>query len=135
MSTVHALVQAAFCGNAAEVLSLLDLGVPIDAQDGEGWNALHAAIENEERECISLLIKNGADIARVVNGLTPLAHAVDISIDGTIQTGGSQGDEPVDIVRYLLSVGADPLPGLIVAESYGSQKLIALLSAAEPRYR
>lgn len=133
MSTVHELVRAAFSGNGEEIIRLLDLGVPINAQDGEGWNPLHAAIENEEMECISLLIANGADVACIVNGLTPLAHAVDVAIDGTIQTGGSPGDEPVEIIRYLLSVGADPLPGLTVAKSYGSQKLVTLLSAAEHR--
>jgi ankyrin repeat protein len=133
MSTVHELVRAALNGKIDEIIRLLDLGVPIDAQDGEGWNALHAAIENEQKECVSLLIVNGADIACIVNGMTPLAHAVDISIDGTMQTGGSQGDEPVDIVRYLLSLGADPSPGLAVAKSYGSQKLITLLSATEDR--
>lgn len=133
MDAIHELVRAAFSGNTEEITRLLDVGVPINAQDGEGWNPLHAAIENDQKECICLLVENGADIACVINGLTPLAHAVDITIDGTIQTGGSQGDEPVDIVRYLLSAGADPLPGLAVAESYGSQKLIALLSAAEDR--
>jgi uncharacterized protein len=133
MDKVQALVRAASAGNEEEISILLDSGVPIDAQDGDGWNALHAAIENERMGCISLLVDNGADLGCVVNGLTPLAHAVDISIDGTIQTGGTPGDEPVDIVRYLLSLGADPLPGLKVAESYASQKLIALLSSAKHR--
>jgi len=78
---------------------MLHEGVNIDSK-GRVWNALHAAIESEEFDCVKFLIGRGADIECINNNLSPLAHAVDISIDGTIQTGGSSGDEPIDIKEY-----------------------------------
>ena len=130
---VRELIRAALHGRADEIVRLLDLGVPIDAQ-ADGQNPLHAAIGNEQIECIHLLVSKGADVNYAIDGWSPLAYAVDIAIDGTIQRGGDQYDEPVETIRYLLSVGADPSPGLDVAKSYGSKKLVALLEAAKERY-
>jgi ankyrin repeat protein len=131
MNNTEDLVQAAFEGRTDDVRRLLDQGVPIDAP-GKNWNPLHAAIENEQLECVQLLIARGADVEYVTDlleaGMTPLAHAVDIAIDGTNQRGGSPWDAPTDIVCALLRAGADPSPGLLVAREYGSEKFLALLS-------
>jgi ankyrin repeat protein len=124
-----ALVQAAFNGDLATLRQLLLSGANVDAL-GPNWTPLHAAIENENVECVKALVQHGARIDLDVNGLTPLAHAVDIAIDGTIQTGGVPGDEPTAIVEFLIAQGADPKPGLEVAEGYGSRKFICLLQAA-----
>lgn len=123
------LIQAAFNGDLSRVERLLHAGVDVNAA-GAHSTPLHAAIEGEQLECIKVLIRHGADIEKVAGGLTPLAHAVDIAIDGTIQTGGSQGDEPTCVVEFLLSHGANPQSALQVAESYGSRKLTQLLTAA-----
>jgi Ankyrin repeats (3 copies) len=116
------LIQAAFDGDVERVTRLLDDGADIGG-DGRGhWNALHAAIENEETECVRLLIRRGADIHHRAGGLTPLAHAVDIAIDGTWQRAGVPGGEPTDIIQVLLD------GGLAVAQRYGAQKIIDLLA-------
>jgi ankyrin repeat protein len=127
------LAKAAFDGDVEAVGRLLDNGADIDAE-GHVWNPLHAAIENENVACVQLLIRRGADVERRAAGdLSPLAHAVDIAIDGTIQRGGNPGDEPTEIVNVLLDSGADPKSGLRVARDYGSSKIIELLTSAVMR--
>ena len=128
------LVQAAFEGDVAAVARLLEAGADIDA-DGRIWNALHAAIENDDVACVRLLLEHGADVDhRAAGDLTPLAHAVDVAIDGTRQNGGD-GDERTDVIELLLDAGADPAPGLKAARGYRAGKLIDLLTAAVERSR
>lgn len=129
------LVQAAFEGDVAAVARLVEAGADIDA-DGRIWNALHAAIENDDVACVRRLIELGADVEhRAAGDLTPLAHAVDVAIDGAHQDGGSGGDERTDVIELLLDAGADPAPGLQVARGYRAAKLIDLLAAAVERGR
>jgi hypothetical protein len=97
-------------------------------EEGNIWNPLHAAIENENYECVQFLVESGADINYKIRGMNPLAHAVDISIDGTIQTGGQAGDEPIEIIDYLLIKGADFVDGLNLAEKYKSQRVINIIN-------
>jgi hypothetical protein len=121
------LKQAAFDGDAAEVARLLDAGADINYVSYT-WTPLHAAIENENVACVKLLLERGADIElQGAAGMSPLAHAVDTSIDGTNQRGGGQDDVPTEIVMLLIAAGADIGPGLDVARTYHSQKLIRLL--------
>jgi len=123
------LTQAAFDGDVAELARLLDNGANIDAE-ARNSNPLHAAIENGKASCVRLLIERGADVERPAPGYaSPLAHAVDISVDGTIQSGGNPGEEPTEIIVLLLSAGAMVEPGLTVARRYQSAKLIQLLTA------
>jgi ankyrin repeat protein len=130
METSELLVQAAFDGNLDEVARLLKGGANVDAE-GQCWNPLHAAIENEHSSCVRLLLAHGADVNLRAGHLTPLAHAVDISIDGNNQTGGRPCDEPIEIVQLLVCAGADIEPGLFMARRYQSHKLIQLLEVAE----
>jgi hypothetical protein len=123
------LAQAAFDGDTEKVAELLDAGAPVNAK-GRNWTPLHAAIENERYDCVALLIARGADVQESSSDFPPMAHAVDIAIDGTIQTGGYPGDEPTEIIQLLLRYGASPLPGLAVARAYKSDKIIRLLEAA-----
>jgi ankyrin repeat protein len=130
---IDELVQAVFEGDVAEVARLLEAGADVDA-DGRIWNALHAAIENDDLACVRLLLDHGADVEhRAAGDLSPLAHAVDIAIDGAHQTGGNPGDERTDVIALLLEAGADPGPGLVVARGYRAAKLIDLLTAAVDR--
>jgi ankyrin repeat protein len=122
------LIQAAFDGEADEVERLLDNGVDIEGAGRGDWNALHAAIENQQVECVNLLIKRGADVHRSAAGLSPLAHAVDIAIDGTWQRTRTVGGEPTEVIQALLDAGANPAPALEVAQRYQSQKIIDLLT-------
>ncbi|NGZ76902.1 ankyrin repeat domain-containing protein [Saccharibacillus alkalitolerans] len=106
-----------------------------------GWTLLKAAAEHEQPEIVKLLVEGGADVnLQPDGGWTALHQAVDIAIDGTIQTGGQPGDEPVAIIRYLLEHGADPelrdtdgQHALDIAEAYRSEKVIAVLQSGMPR--
>ncbi|WP_413037638.1 hypothetical protein [Paenibacillus xylanilyticus] len=60
-------------------------------------------------------------------------------IDGTIQTGGSPGEEPVDILEYLFDRGADVhitvskgSSPIDVAMSYKSKKIVQFLQEYRP---
>lgn len=124
------LIRAASVGALDEVTRLLESGADVNAATFDS-TPLHAAIEHGHADCVQLLLRRGASVeqsTRFTN--TPLAHAVDVAIDGTMQSGGAQGDEPTAIIEMLLSAGADPLPGLKVAEQYKSQKLAGLLRSA-----
>jgi ankyrin repeat protein len=127
------LADAAFAGDLAEVERLLDAGADIDAA-GSTWSALHAAIENEDLACVSLLLRRGANVERgSAAGVSPLAHAVDIAIDGHRQAGGTPGSEPTAIIDALLAAGAEPGSGIEMARAYDSKHLVAYLaSAAKP---
>jgi ankyrin repeat protein len=123
--------DAAFRGKLERLAQLLDAGAEVNSICGAGGTptALHAAIEGEQLECVRLLVSRGADVEQSADGQTPLAHAVEIAIDGTIQTGGSPGDEPTEIVELLLAHGANPKSGLEVARVYNNRKLLAVLNA------
>lgn len=123
------LTDAAFRGDVSEVERRLDAGEDVNAVDGV-WNPLHAAIENSHLACIDLIVSRGADIERVCAELTPLAHAVDVAIDGTVQSGGRAGDEPTAVIARLLAAGAAPAPALKVARKYDSDKIAQLLMTA-----
>ena len=127
------LIKAVFDGDVDAVRRLLDAGDYIDA-DGRIWNPLHVAIENQNAACVHLLICRGADIEhRAAGNLSPLAHAVDIAIDGTMQTGGNPGDEPTEIINLLLDAGADRAPALELAREYQSSKIVDILTNAVKR--
>ncbi len=128
------LVQAAFRGDIQAVDRQLDSGADIDAA-GRVWNPLHAAIESEELECVRLLLERGADVEAISGDLSPLAHAVDITIDGHHQSGGIPGGEHLDIVALLLHAGADPEPGLRVAEGYEATRVVHFISEVARRPR
>lgn len=127
------LAAAAFAGNLEEVTRLLDAGSDINGQ-GRIGNPLHAAIENDKVDCVRLLIARGADIEHLEHGgFTPLATAVDRAIDGTIQTGAHPGDEPTEIIQLLLEAGVKVEPGLEIARSYKSEKVLRLLEQWQTR--
>ena len=137
MELQEKLVDAAFQGNLVLVKNLLNEISDINLC-GRSWNPLHAAIENENFECVKLLIENGADIEflngteqnTLNSGMSPLAHAVEISIDGSIQSNAAPGEEPTEIVNYLLSKGAKPNTAIETAISYNNQKFTYLLNKA-----
>lgn len=129
MNELEKLVDAAFNGNKYLMVKLMDKVFDINATS-KSWNALHAAIENEKVECVQLLVDFGADLEIENLGLTPLAHAVDISIDGNIQNNGELGEEHTEIIDILLRSGANPNSGLALARKYGSKKIIEKLDKA-----
>jgi ankyrin repeat protein len=127
MSEQRDLVQAAFNGKVGLVIQLLKDGADINGV-GVAWSPLHAAIESQQFFCVAVLLRRGADVSQVLHGLTPLAHAVDATIDQSAQCGADAF--PTDIIRLLLAAGADPLPGLKVARDYRCAAVVELLEAA-----
>jgi hypothetical protein len=114
--------KAAFEGNLVKIDNLTS-----NLKDSNKFsiltNALHAAIENEQFECVKYLVAKGVELETKVNNQTALEHAVDISIDGTIQNGGKPGDEPTTVIALLLETGANPQPGFEIAKQYQSTKI------------
>jgi len=129
------LVIAAFDGDMEDIVRLLDTGVDIN-QDGQCWNPLHAAVENDQLESVRLLIEKGADMEKRADpkkagiDCPPLDHAVDAACDCAAQSGTPGAEVRTDIITRLLSAGADPKTGLKYAKLYGSARIMDLLSAA-----
>ena len=132
----EALWDAIWREDVEEVKRLLIPNTDFSSQASNGHTLLMQAAEMENIEIAKLLLSKGADInGQGYNGATPLHIAVDIAIDGTIQSGGKPGDEPTDFISFLLENGADQnikdregKSALDWAISYKSQKIIDELS-------
>ena len=59
--------EAAQCGDTATVKGYLDLGVPVDVTDEDGWSPVHHAIAHHQVEVIRLLIDRGCLMNPVKN--------------------------------------------------------------------
>ena len=118
---------AAIVGDADAVRRLLDLGLPVDARDGQGCTALLRAAGGGHRAVVDLLLARGADPQCAANtGATPLSAAV------SMRHG--------EIVQRLVAAGADlehRLPGevtvLMLAAALGLPDLAAQLLQAGAR--
>jgi ankyrin repeat protein len=121
--------------NAEKAQKLIANGININEQINGNSTFLLDVVEQEDLEAVKFLVSLGANINLAdKNGWTPLHHAVDVSIDGTIQSGKQQGSEPTEIIEYLLQNGADlsatDFSGktpLDIARDYQSYKIISLL--------
>ncbi|HET9140065.1 ankyrin repeat domain-containing protein [Actinophytocola sp.] len=65
----------------------------------------HQTVEMADLEALRDLLDAGVDIHEEHGGLTLLHHAIDVEIDGHVQTGLPLH---VDVTAYLLARGADP---------------------------
>jgi uncharacterized protein len=120
------------------VKSVMDEGADPNLLNRNNETPLMTAAECESEEILELLISLGAVINRKgYEGNTPLHIAVDMAIDGNIQSGGNSGDEPINIISALIRHGADihamnnkgdtPLDW---AKEYHSMKVIEVLYSA-----
>ena len=124
------ICQAAFDGNLEELKILLENKINLNKK-GKFWTPLHSAIENENLDCLKLLIQKGADVefkGTDEEGF-PLNHAVDIAVQANINTGGKEGEENLEIINALLEAGANPKTAIQTAKSYGSKKILEKLNA------
>ena len=122
------ICKAAFDGNLEELKILLENKTNLN-QKGLFWTPIHSAIENENLDCLKLLIQNGADVEyKGTDGEGfPLDHAVDIAVQAKINTGGKEGEENLEFINALLEAGANPKTGIQTAKSYGSKKILEKL--------
>lgn len=135
MSNNYDIFRACAVGDIEYVKKSLREGINLNCRSEIGWTLLFYAIDNERKELVEFLIENGANVNYPSsNGCTPLHLAVDYSIDSTIQTGGQQGDEPLDMIKYLIDEGADVdakdskgKSPLDIAKIYNSKKVIEFL--------
>ncbi len=95
------LVWSAKKGELDGVKKALADGVPVDAMNKKGWNALHVAAQNGHTEVVRALIDAGADVNIQFNeAWSPLAFAAEFANDNE---GGLEN------VIALVDAGADPL--------------------------
>jgi ankyrin repeat protein len=118
------LPSAAIVGEVDAVRRLIDLGLAVNATDGQGCTALLRAAGGGHRAVVELLLARGADPrAAARSGATPLSAAVSM--------------RQLDIVERLLAAGApleQRLPGevtvLMLAAALGLPDLVARLLTA-----
>lgn len=66
----------------------------------------HQAVELEDLPALRAALDSGADVHEEDGAFTLLHHAVDVELDGHVQSGDPLH---VDVTAYLLARGADPL--------------------------
>ncbi|MDH5835183.1 ankyrin repeat domain-containing protein [Luteimonas kalidii] len=118
------LPAAAMTGDADAVRRLIDLGLPVEAVDGQGCTALLRACGGGHPAVVDLLLARGAQPQHVAHtGATPLSAAVSV--------------RQIEIVDRLLAAGAQleqRLPGevtvLMLAAALGLPELCARLMTA-----
>ena len=116
-------IHAAFMGNLELLRWLRERGADIDAQDRNGWSALHFAIQENRFDIVQWLVEHGAAIEPQDSyGNTPLWRA----------TFEAHGD--YRIVDFLVANGADPgvkngsgRSPLDMAETFGDRGLCDVL--------
>ncbi|MDQ0092063.1 ankyrin repeat protein [Paenibacillus anaericanus] len=135
------IFTAAATGDIETIKALLSSGVDPNCVSDTGWNLLIYAVENDRNDMVEFLLDCGADVNfQSAGGWTALHQAVDLSIDGTIQTGGKQGDEPTHMIKYLLdrganlslkdNMGSSPFD---IARTYNSKKIIKFFNEFTPK--
>ena len=103
-----ALIHEVWRQDIAAVQRLLDAGANPNLP-GRAWSsAIACAGENDDTgDIVRVLVGAGADVnIQDEHGQTPLHHAVDMAIDGTIQQNLDEIDWTV--VGVYLELGADP---------------------------
>lgn len=125
---IESICQAAFLGNTEELKLLLRERIDLN-QKCKNWTPLHSAIENQNLDCLKLLIESGADVEFIGSEGEgyPLDHAVDVAIQSNNNTGGKLGEESLDIIIALLEAGANPSTAISTAKTYGSEKILTTL--------
>jgi ankyrin repeat protein len=102
------------------IRDIISAGAEVNAPEcGEGKTALSVAVERRDVVTIQLLIDAGADVnasAATLFGHTALEAAV--------------RNNDIDMAYYLLTIGADPDNGSLIAAVSGSAQLMQLLLTA-----
>ena len=119
-----------------KVRTIISGGLDLDGVSATGITPLMQAIEMNDLYTVKMLLETGANInAQGYLGHTALIAAVTGSIEHVLYGSGNQGDEPTEMIIFLLENGADKSIAdsevgtpLDWAKGYGSKKIIKLLS-------
>ncbi|WP_281202956.1 ankyrin repeat domain-containing protein [Cytobacillus kochii] len=105
------LIKAAREGDKDHLLTLLNIGANINAQDDEGNTAIMAATQQNQMEIVQVLIAHGADI-----------NIRNKRLDNVLLYAGAEG--LLEIVQLAIQAGADTT----ITNRYGG---IAIIPACE----
>ena len=118
-SVVGDIFEAAQSGNMAMIENYLDLGVPPDLVDDEGWSVLHHAASHGQVEVIKLLHSRGCSVDPVDRqGRTPLHHAAASGECGSIGVLVELGSN----VNHVDNEGNTPLKWSLMCERYAAME-------------
>ena len=127
-ATDSRIVDAAQQGDKVQVQQLISAKVDLNASQGDGLTALHAAAYNGNMELVAMLLKGGANtrVTTRVDAATPLFMAAKGGnapiVEALLKAGGNANDAngngttalmaaaasgSVDALRMLLDAGAD----------------------------
>ena len=90
---VQSFIRAAYNGDISKVVDMVQAGMPVDIDDGDGWTALSAAAFNNQTDVVRYLLNNGANVNKQNRwGVTALYEASRYNY--------------TDVMRILLQDGA-----------------------------
>ena len=120
--TIKPMAAAARWGDVSIIKNLLSMGAANDACDGE--MAVTVAVRAKNWPLIDFLVENGAQLDVPVDSPTwsPLATAI--------------SNKEIDMMRYLLDLGADPSCSKVIKEAVkeGGEILAVVLDALRIRF-
>lgn len=108
---------------------LLAAGLPVNESDKNGVTALHRAVRFRNLAAVETLLAAGADVAIVDRKSHSTALHRAVTNSGAPATAGKD-DVAVEIVRMLLSHGADPLATNKSGNTPMDYRMSAMMSAA-----
>jgi ankyrin repeat protein len=91
------LHYAALNGDQRELIALLDAGASADAQDDNGWTALHFAAQDHHPAIVESLLQRGAN-PNLLN-----SHG-----NGPLWVALMRSRDDLAIIKMLIAAGANP---------------------------
>ena len=132
------IFEAAQFGHTASVKAFLDLGVPVDLTDEDGWSPVHHAIAHGQVEVIRLLMDRGCCLVPVKNK----AHIVRYVSASTVgedihvaQPGDTPSQKMKDQLHSCISVDRKrdklPLESTVIFKAINATKVHDIFDAAQ----
>jgi ankyrin repeat protein len=156
LDSLSPFMRAAVTGDITAVRALLAAGASPDESDKDGWSALDAAASRGHSDVVAELLRSGAVVDVLCNGMTPLvcaagtnAETVRLLLEAGANPNGADNDTRVmetplyyaadkpEITALLIAAGAnvhcsdeDGFTPLMAAAEDGCEAVVRLLLAA-----